>query len=190
MPFGVQTLNLAGSAARFGGGAARFVGWSVLVLGLAMALGIGLLLQTLFPGGFAGLAIGLPIAIASLFFGIAAIVGGGKLHQSGVKKRRAAELQTIQALAAHHKGVVTAADAARALDMDETRADALLTELARDPKQGVCLDLDDDGRLLYLFGGEELNPRWRIAEQPLTTDKEHAEAEAEAELEPLERQRR
>ncbi|HZO15044.1 MAG TPA: hypothetical protein VFB62_17330 [Polyangiaceae bacterium] len=186
----MQTLNLAGSAARFGGGAARFVGWSVLVLGLAMALGIGLLLQTLFPGGFAGLAIGLPIAIASLFFGIAAIVGGGKLHQSGVKKRRAAELQTIQALAAHHKGVVTAADAARALDMDETRADALLTELARDPKQGVCLDLDDDGRLLYLFGGEELNPRWRIAEQPLTTDKEHAEAEAEAELEPLERQRR
>jgi hypothetical protein len=152
LPFAAKTLNFAGKPSRIGGMAARVVGWSIAVVGLAIASGFGLLLQTLFPGGYAGLAVGLPMAIISLFFGLGLVFGGRKLSRHGEDKERTAKEQTIEALAKHQQGSVTAADVARAVDMGEAEADALLTELAKDPNGNVSLELDDDGGIHYLFG--------------------------------------
>ncbi|RLB58445.1 MAG: hypothetical protein DRI90_16740 [Deltaproteobacteria bacterium] len=152
LPFTAKTLNLAGKPSRIGGIAARVVGWSIAVVGVAIASGFGLLLQTIFPGGYAGLAVGLPMAIISLFFGLGLVFGGRKLSRHGEDKERAAKEQTIVALAKHQNGAVTAAGVARAVDMREDEADALLTELAKDPNGNVSLELDDDGGIHYLFG--------------------------------------
>jgi len=169
LPFTAKSLNLAGKPSRWGGMAARFFGWATVVGGLAMALLFGLLLQALFPASIVGYAVGLPILIVSLFIGISLLLGARKLGRIGDKKQRAAQLETVRALAAHRGGAVMAHEVARSLGMPEQEADALLTELAKTPGENVSLDLDDDGRIYYLFGieGEALTQgRWRIG-QPL-----------------------
>jgi hypothetical protein len=65
-----------------------------------------------------------------------------------------------------------------------------LTQLAREPERGVALDLDDDGRILYLFGGEELSPRWRIDAPAADREAEAEQEQAEAEMHDRERMRR
>jgi len=160
LPFTAKSLNFAGKSSRIGGIAARVVGWSIAVVGTAIATGFGLLLQTIFPGGYAGLAVGLPIALISLFFGLGLVFGGRKLSRHGEDKARAAIEQTIVALANHQKGSVTAADVARSAGIPEQEADGLLTEMAKDPNGNVSLDLDDDGGIHYLFGVSSLAKRF------------------------------
>jgi hypothetical protein len=151
VPFTAKALNLAGKPSRAGGLAVRFLGWTAVVFGLAAALGLGLLFGALF-GGTVGLAVGLPITLVSLFFGLALVFGGRKLRRHGDETERAARVQAIRALASHQGGSVMAADVARKLELSETDADALLTELAKEPDENVSLELDDDGGLHYLFG--------------------------------------
>jgi len=160
LPFTAKSLNFAGKPSRIGGIAARVVGWSIAVVGSAIAAGFGLLIQTIFPGGYAGLAVALPMALISLFFGLGLVFGGRKLSQHGEDKERAAKEQTIVALANHRNGSVTAADVARSLSIPEAQADAILTEMAKDPNGNVSLDLDDDGGIHYLFGVSSLAKRF------------------------------
>ncbi|HMJ12454.1 MAG TPA: hypothetical protein VK524_13610, partial [Polyangiaceae bacterium] len=44
-PFAASILNVAGKPARIGGIAARFFGWGALIVGLFLALTLGLIIQ-------------------------------------------------------------------------------------------------------------------------------------------------
>ncbi|MBI4704082.1 MAG: hypothetical protein HY744_23485 [Deltaproteobacteria bacterium] len=196
-PFAAPALNLAGRPARFGGFAAGIFGWALMVLGLAVSLMLGLAAHTVGqavfgPQSLLGLAFGVPVALVTLALSTVLLLGGRKLRRSGDAAERAAQLQTIRALAEHRQGTLTAADAARALSVAEAQADALLTELAKDPDADVSLELDAEGRIRYLFGAAERDGRWRdlaarqaridaeAAAQPQGEHEAQAEAEAEA----------
>jgi glucose dehydrogenase len=162
-PFAVHSVTFAGQPAKFGGVAATLVGWLVLVLGLSLALLVGLLLQSIWPASFVGWAFGVPIAALTLFFGVLLLLGGRRLRQHGGQTRRSVQLAAIRALVAHRGGSVTTAEAARALDVTEAEADALLTEFAKDAKASVSVDVDDQGVLRYDFDREE--KRWRVLDE-------------------------
>jgi len=200
-PFETTTLNLAGKGWKVGGIAATVVGVTAMISGLALATFLFFLFGWLFPGTWAAYALSVPTLIVSLAFGITAIVGGRQLGRYGQEKLDEARLGTIRGLAGHHGGAVTAAMVAKALEIGEPEADAMLTAMAKDPDGDVTLDLDDDGRIHYLFGvgGRALRDvKWRVASEraqaagtassgarEATDDGPTAEeiAEAEAELE-------
>jgi hypothetical protein len=182
LPFTARSLNLAGQPARIGGTAATIAGWAVLGLGLFVATMITLLLQlVIWPTGVLGWVLGIPIALLAIVFGGGLLFGGSKLRQAGSEKRKSVQLETIRAAAAHRRGSLTTAEAARALDLPEPQADALLTELAKNPDENVSLDIDDDGGIRWNFGkGDE---RWRILAENDAKASREAEAEALAESE-------
>ncbi len=190
-PFAADILNMAGKPALIGGHAARVAGWGFLVIGLFVALTVGLLVQAiasmLVASTWLGLAIGLPIALFSVGVALFGILGGRKLVRTGQRSLRKAQVETIHGLARHHGGVVKVSDAARALNVDEARADAILVTLAKDPTENVSIDVDDAGNVSYLFGSAPAI-RWRIrAEQTDLTD---ADREAlRRELERIEEER-
>ena len=162
-PFASRSVNLAGQPSRVGGTLAAVSGWIVLVMGLSFSAFLGLLLQSIWPASFVGYAFALPVAVLSLFFGLGLVLGGSKLKKSGTLAQQKTRIEAIRALVAHRGGIITAADAARALNVPEDECDALLTQLAKDPSQNVSLDVDDDGQIQYLFGVPE--KRWRVLEQ-------------------------
>ena len=188
-PFASSIINLTGKPARIGGLTAQVFGWIVLVVGLFLALTIGLIVQALvslfFATTWVGLAIGIPIALFSIIVALLGIIGGKKLGRSGELSLRKAQVETIHSLARHRRNVVKASDVARALGLDESQADAILETLAKDPSENVSIDVNDDGSISYLFGSADAI-RWRIrAEQTDITD---ADREAlESELEAVER---
>lgn len=163
VPLTAPTLSLAGGPARLGGTAALFAGIAVLVIGLTAALGVLLLLLSIWPGSLVGWAFAIPLAVPSLFFGLALVLGGRKLRQHGARKRRSVELEAARAAVAHRNGLVTAAEAALALGVSEEQADSLLTELSRETDVEVNLDVDDDGRIRYAFGRPA--ERFRVLEE-------------------------
>jgi|SoiMethySBSTD1v2_1073268.scaffolds.fasta_scaffold19406_5 hypothetical protein len=190
-PFAADILNMAGKPALIGGHAARVAGWGFLVIGLFVALTIGLVVQAvasmLVASTWLGLAIGIPIALFSVGVALFGILGGRKLVRTGEQSLRKAQVETIHGLARHHGGVVKVSDAARALNLDEARADAILVTLAKDPSENVSIDVDDAGSVSYLFGSAPAI-RWRIrAEQ---TDLTSADRDAlKRELERIEEER-
>jgi hypothetical protein len=183
LPLVAPSISLAGQPSRFGGIAARVMGWGVLVLGFVFALTVLLLLQSFWPGSLLGWAFGVPIAVASLCFGLLLIFGGRKLQRHGQEKQRGVKLEAIRGLLAHRGGAVTVREAAGALSVSETDADALLTELARDSASDVRIDVDDDGQLRYDFSGVaafrvlEENSKSRVV---IDAEGEAAEADLEA----------
>lgn len=162
-PFAVQSVTYAGQPAKVGGIAATLAGWLVLVLGLSLALLVGLLLQSIWPASFVGWAFGIPIAALTLFFGVLLLLGGRRLRRHGGETRRSVQLAAIRSLVAHRGGSVTTAEAARALDVTEAEADELLTEFAKDAKASVSVDVDEYGVLRYDFNREE--NRWRVLDE-------------------------
>jgi hypothetical protein len=162
-PLSAPSVSLSGQPARFGGSAATLFGVAVLVLGGALSLGVLLLLQSIAPTTVLGWAIGIPMLVASLFFGILLLVAGSKLRKHGSARSRAVRLEALRALIAHQKRPVTPHQVARALNLSDTDADALLTEFSREYPTPVTLDVGDDGQLRYDFSGTET--RWRVLEE-------------------------
>jgi glucose dehydrogenase len=162
-PFAVPSVTLAGQPAKVGGIAITLAGWLVLVLGLSLALLVGLLLQSIWPAAFVGWAFGIPIAALTLFFGVLLLLGGRRLRQKGGETRRSVQLDAIRALVAHRGGSVTTTEAARALDLSEHEADALLTEFAKDTQAPVSVDIDEHGVMHYEFERED--KRWRVLDE-------------------------
>jgi hypothetical protein len=156
-------LSLAGGPARLGGAAAAFAGWSVLVLGLSLSVGLLLLLQSIWPGTLVGWAFGIPMAVVTLFFGLFLVLGGRKLRRHGARRRRSVELEAARAAVAHRNGMITTSEAAHSLGVSEEQADSLLTELSRDSMVEVNLEFDENGRLRYLFGAP--TERFRVLEE-------------------------
>jgi hypothetical protein len=147
-----------------GGTLAFFSGWAVLALGLSLATFLGLLFHSIWPGKFVGLAFATPIALLTLVLGGFLVLGGKRLQSSGHKVQRAARLEAVRAMAAHRGGSITARDVAQSLELAEAETDALLTELAKDPDANVSLDIDDEGRIHYLFDGTA-EARFRVLDQ-------------------------
>ena len=150
-PFAGTAVNIAGRPTRFGGSVARVAGWLTLGFGFVIALLLGLVLQALFPAGYAGFVAGFTIALLALTVGVAFLLGARKLHASGTSTERDARVKALFALAAHRGGVLTARDAAGALRMPVDSADALLTELVKEAGDRVTLEVDDNGGLNYHF---------------------------------------
>ncbi|HEY8943671.1 MAG TPA: hypothetical protein VIM73_05385 [Polyangiaceae bacterium] len=162
-PFGSQTLTLAGKPSRIGGTVASAAGWIALVGGLSAALFFGVLLHTVWPGTLIGWAFAVPTAVISLIVGLLLIRGGRRWQKQGIDAERSVKLDAVRALAAHRGGSLTSEQVSEALQVSDEEGDALLTELAKDPKLGVSIDVDDDGVIHYLFGVPER--RWRILEE-------------------------
>lgn len=171
-PLSSASVNMAGQPARVGGAFARVLGWLVLVFGGSIALAVTLLLLAVgWPMG--ALAIGLPIALVTLFVGIALVRSGRSLSASGSQTEQATLTQALLALAAH-RGAVTARDAAQALHVGVAEADAMLTELAKRDPGRVAVDVDDQGVVWYRVAaapGEPIprmrvGPDVRVADEP------------------------
>ncbi len=182
LPLTGKSLQLVGQPSRVGGVVARIVGWIVLSIGMLLAIGVGVGAQLLFPNGFVGALLGLPIAIVSLVLGVTLIRSGAKLHRSGASAERDARVQAIHALAAHKGGGVTASDVSSSLEIPRAEAEALLDALAREDFENVMVDVDANGTVVYRF-----DPRTRVridpevARSPNREEWERLEAQADAE---------
>lgn len=138
-------------------------GWAVLLLGLSLALALWFLVQAIWPGSPASFAVALPVAVASLFFGILLLVGGSHLRRSGDDKRRRVRRNALRALLAHRGDALSAREVSEALHLEEAEADALLVDLARESGTAVSIDVDEAGEVRYDFRGGER--RWRVLEE-------------------------
>lgn len=163
-------VALAGQPSRWGGAAASLAGLMVLVLGLSLSVGVYFLLQSFFPAHAVGLAFALPMAAASLLFGLLLLLGGRRLKRHGTARQQAVHLAAVRSMVQHRRGPISAHEIAGNLQLPEPQVDALLTQLAREKATAVTLDVDANGHIVYDFEGEER--RWRVLEEQ---DVEHAD---------------
>jgi hypothetical protein len=186
-PLSGKAVDLAGKPSQVGGVVAGVLGWMVLLGGGFVALLLALLLAWIFPASLAPWAVGLPIGLLSFTVGLLLLLGGRKLRKSGTEAERAARTQALFSFAANRGGVITARDAASALDMPAEDADALLTELAKTRSDEVGVEIGERGEILYVFPGIAGTPRARFPAPGVRIDagaaggSRAAEAEAEAE---------
>ena len=149
-PFTTRSVNLAGRPAAVGGTVAHVLGWVVLGVGGALALGLGLLFSLLTPT--AGLAVGGTLAIIALTIGLALVLSGRKLQKSGAADQKDTRRQAIYALAGHRGGVLTVLDVAQALGISPEEADVVMTDLAKTQPDQCVLELDEGGSIYFRFG--------------------------------------
>lgn len=152
-PFSAKAVNLAGQPSKIGGSVAKFFGWMILGGGLLLAVSLIIFFQLLFPGGLAGWAFGIPIALIASIVGGLILFGGSKLATSGVEAERAAKFEAIWAIAMARGGLVTALEVGRALNMAPEGADTLLTEMSKKYPDYVSIEVDDNGNLFYKVTG-------------------------------------
>jgi len=157
------SVGLAGQPSRWGGAAASIAGVSVLVLGLSLALGVWFLLQSLFPAHAVGWAFAVPLAAASLLFGLLLLLGGRRLRRHGTARQQAVQLAAVKSQVLHRRGPVSAREIAGQLELPEPEVDAILTQLAREQATSVTLDVDAAGNIVYDFDGEDR--RFRVLEE-------------------------
>lgn len=200
-----EAVNVAGQPAKVGGGIVKALGWLAVAGGLVVALLFALLafavgsVVPLYFGGF--------FAAVAAIFAIPLLIAGRSLRRAGDAKEHAARERAVFALAAQRRGMLSVATVARALEMAEADADALLTELAKRPDGRVGLEVDDNGNLTYVFrdlvaaGAPAQKVRidgggWRVPSeaqapgQPRVVDAELVEEEAAAAEEPARRMTR
>ena len=130
------------------------------------------------PELWVGLAVGSPIALLTWLLGSVMFFGGKKLGKLGDATANQAQIKAIRGLARQRDGVVRAKDVARQLHIDEPKADAILTELAKQPDEDVGIDISDEGEVLYLFDNPAAR-RWRVRVDASDLDPEEAAALAE-----------
>jgi hypothetical protein len=146
-PLATPSINLAGKPSRVGGTVASVAGWLVLLVGLSVALGLGLLLWAIFSGVVA-VAVTMPLALITAVVGFVLLRSGRYLRRSGADAERATRDQALLSMAGHH-GPVTAVDAARLLNVTVATADAMLTALAKRDPERIEVDVDDQGVVWY-----------------------------------------
>jgi hypothetical protein len=131
--------------------------------------------------------LGSTIGLVSMTMGLLLLIGGKRLHKAGSERERDVQVAALRALATRHGGVVTPAEAARALGTSTQAADQILTDLVK-KGEDVKLEVDDDGRLLYLFGGTIAPTRMRVASTERAPQSRIAsDGSGENELDPAER---
>ncbi len=146
-PLSSPSLNLAGKTSQVGGAVAKAIGWLVLLVGLSIALGLGLIVHVL-AGAAIALGVALPVALIALVTGVALVTSGRSLSRSGTDAERSTRERALLELAAH-RGAVTAGEAARALGLPVAEADAVLTALAKREPERMNVEVDDQGVVWY-----------------------------------------
>jgi hypothetical protein len=180
VPLVAKSTNLAGKPSMIGGALARVFGWIVLAGGAAFGLALLGLLQALFPAGFAGWAVGVPIILIAVVVGLLLMRGGRSLESSGEAEQRQTHTAAIFSLAEQSGNVVTPAQVAAAVGISADRADQILTELAKAQPEHVMLEVDDAGGLFYRVSARGLSrvqsfdQRLRVAEAGAPAEAEHA----------------
>jgi hypothetical protein len=151
MPFTAapEAVNLAGQPAKVGGGIAKALGWLTLGGGLLLAMFIALIAWALPFAGFLFYVAGFFAVVAALV-AVPLLLAAKRLEQKGESRALAARERAVFALAAQQRGVLTVKAVARALEMQEEDADALLTGMAK-RGDGVSLEVDDNGGITYVF---------------------------------------
>lgn len=150
LPLASNALNLAGRPSKWGGTAARVLGWLTLAGGWLIAavvllvLWLGLPSAAVLPWVVSGV-----IAAVSTFVATGLLRSGKELMASGAKAEQATRMQAVLALAAARGGAVTAWDVAHGLALAHDEAEALLTALAKAQLDLVHVDIDDAGQLVY-----------------------------------------
>ena len=177
MPFlaAPEAVNVAGQPSKVGGGIVKALGWVAVTIGLFIALFFGFIawaLSTAIPlyiGGF--------FAVLAAMVAIPLLIAGRSLRRAGETREHDARERAVFSLAAQRRGMLDVPTVARALEIQEADADALLTELAKRPDGRVALEVDDNGNLTYVFrdlfaaAGPAQKVRveggaWRVPEQP------------------------
>jgi hypothetical protein len=144
-----EALNVVGQPAKVGGGIAKFFGWLVLAGGFAIFALMAVI-------GWA-ISVAVPFYIGAFFAVVATLIAapllfaGNRLSRAGEDKQALARERAVFALAAQHRGVLSVPSVARALEIQEADADALLTAMAKRPDARVSLEVDDQGTLTYQF---------------------------------------
>ena len=105
------------------------------------------------------------VVLAALF-----LFASRRLRRSGADAERQARLEALYALAVHRAGTLTAADAARTLQLDASEVDALLSELVKTQPDHVSLEFDESGQTFYLFSHAGTRPhpfgaKYRVSSQ-------------------------
>ena len=149
-PFTTRSVNLAGRPAAVGGTVANVLGWVVLGVGGALALGLGLLFSLVTP--MFGVTVGVTLGIIALTLGLVLVLSGRKLQKSGAADQKDTRRQAIYALAGHRGGVLTVLDVAQALGISPEEADVVLTDLAKTQPDQCVLELDEGGSIYFRFG--------------------------------------
>ncbi|HEY1959220.1 MAG TPA: hypothetical protein VGH28_26580 [Polyangiaceae bacterium] len=175
IPLAAKSTNLAGKASIIGGGLTRVFGWIVLSGGVALGLALLGILQAIFPAGFAGWAVGLPIVFFSAIFGTLLLRSGRTLEGAGVAAQRETHASAIFSLAERNGNTLTAAQVAAAIGVSQPRADELLTELAKQQPDYVMLEVDDAGAVYYRVSARGLS-RIQSFDQRLRVSQTEAES--------------
>ncbi len=157
LPLVAKSTNHAGKPSIIGGALTRVFGWIVLSGGVALGLALLGIFQAIFPAGFAGFAVGLPIIALAILFGTLLLRGGRSLESSGVNEQRETRTAAIFSLAEKRGGMVTAADVAGALGLSTQSADELLTALAKSNPDHVVLEIDEQGGIFYRVNARGLS---------------------------------
>jgi membrane protein implicated in regulation of membrane protease activity len=179
---GSSAVNVAGKPMKAGGTAASVMGWIVLFVGSMFSLAIGAFFNMLwsFAHSAAAFTVGLSVGgffgVITLVIALSLLLGGRKMAKTGEGDRRKVLEQGIFALAGRQRGSVTPRDVARQLEITDEEADALLTDLAKNPNGRVSLDVDDDGTLRYTV--PELMPSVRIDPSAAKSPRVRVEAKA------------
>ena len=162
-PLTGRSVNMAGKASFWGGTAAHAIGWLVLGIGTALALGLALLAYALFTVTTA-FVVGIPIELVALTIGLLLVRGGRSLQRSGTTQLNDTRTRAIYALAQHRGGILTALDVAQAVGLRVEEADALMTDLAKTVPEQCSLELDDNGAIYYRFANAPwmTDPRYRV----------------------------
>ena len=180
LPLVAKSTNHAGKPRIIGGALARAFGWAVLAGGVAIGLALMGILQAIFPAGFAGFAVGLPIMVIATAIGVAMLRAGRSLESTGVAEQRDTRTAAIFSLADNRSGVVTAADVAGSLGMATAEADELLTNLAKTRPDHVVLEVDDQGGMFYRVSSRGLSRVQSFDEKLRVSSEQHDPASAEA----------
>lgn len=144
-----EAVNVAGQPARVGGGIVKALGWVAVAGGALVALFFSFIawaLSTVVPLYIAGF-----FGIITAMIAIPLLLAGRSLRREGETRQQAARERAVFALAAQRRGALNVPTVARALDIQEADADALLTNLAKRPDGRVALEVDDNGNLTYVF---------------------------------------
>jgi hypothetical protein len=160
MPLSGPSVNLAGKPSRVGGTVASVFGWLILVMGLSIALGLGLLFAAFHLLAVA-LALALPLGGFALLLGGLLVRKGSTMNREGVAIERTTREQALLALAAH-RGSIHAVDAARALGVSVPEADAMLTDLAKREPDHLAVDIEEQGEVAYRY----VDARVRVGAEP------------------------
>jgi hypothetical protein len=162
-PLTARSVNMAGKASTWGGTAAHAIGWGVLGVGTALALGLALLAYALFAVTTA-FVVGIPIELVALTIGLLLVRGGRSLQRTGTTEQTDTRTRAIFALAQHRGGILTALDVAQAVGIRVEEADSLMTELAKTQSEQCSLEVDDNGAIYYRFANAPwmTDPRYRV----------------------------